>query len=149
MSSSRWRSERWRHPSVCACPRELVGASSLLVGELAVFGELVLEPQSVRGGAGVERVERRSAGGDRGLQAVGAQVRDAFARVLQERFDCPRARLAERGAVAVRHAGGWGVVRAAGESEALLGALDDAWPCAGSRGVRTGPRAAGRAARGR
>jgi hypothetical protein len=112
-------------PPECLClPGELAGALGLLGGEPAVLGELVLEPQGVRGGPGIEGVQCRAADSDGRLQAIGAQARGAFARVFQQRFDCPCARFAERGAVPVRHARGPGPVCAAGKPEALLGAFD-------------------------
>jgi hypothetical protein len=71
---------------------ELVGAVGFPGRELAVLGELVLQAQSLRGGRGVERVERRSAGGDRLLDPIVGEARGACARVFDQRFDCPRAR---------------------------------------------------------
>jgi hypothetical protein len=102
---------------------ELAGVRGLLVGALAVLVELVLEPQSARRGPGIERLERRSAGGDRLLELVGSDTRGTLARVIKGCFDCSRAELAERDAVTARHSWRWGVL-AADESEALLRALD-------------------------
>ena len=83
---------------------ELAGARGLLVGALAVLVELVLEPQSARGGPGIEGPQRRSADGDRLLEPVGGETRGALARPIKEPFRLPAcaARRARRGNGAVR-----------------------------------------------